>query len=200
MSYFVGQSYFNNDEAQLLFIFQPILKNITAFSGLSDTISEWESKGLSNEELKPPYTANKSLSPKLVWNKLRVKLRFTVSCLKQDKVAFTPSNLVNLFIVYELYRWSQDLNAKFTHKDCLFGNVKITKNANPNIYSCAGYEIGFNFVYFFWFQILIGGKNVNIFGVGMSSSVHINNTNKDILILGKGQTQRLDNTALTGEV
>ena len=39
-------------------------KTITTFSGLETTISEWESKRLSNEKVKPPYTSNKSLSPK----------------------------------------------------------------------------------------------------------------------------------------
>ena len=34
----------------------------------------------------------------------------------------------------------------------------------------------------------------------MSSSVHIDNKNKDILILGKGPTQVLDDTTLTAEV
>ena len=39
-------------------------------------------------------------------------------------------------------------------------------------------------------------KNVFIFGVDMISSVHIDNKNKDILILGKGPTQWLnDSTA-----
>ena len=33
----------------------------------------------------------------------------------------------------------------------------------------------------------------------MSSSVHIDNKNKDILILGEGPTQGLDNTALTAD-
>ena len=33
----------------------------------------------------------------------------------------------------------------------------------------------------------------------MSSSVHIGNGNKDILILGEGPTQRLNDTILTGE-
>ena len=33
----------------------------------------------------------------------------------------------------------------------------------------------------------------------MSSSVHIDNKNKDMLILGKGSTQGLDNTTLTAE-
>ena len=35
---FIGQSYFNNDGAQLFLIFQPIYKTISTFSGLSDTI------------------------------------------------------------------------------------------------------------------------------------------------------------------
>ena len=33
----------------------------------------------------------------------------------------------------------------------------------------------------------------------MSPSLHANNKNKDILILGKGQTKGLDNTSLTAE-
>ena len=48
------------------FIFQPIYETIIIFSGLIDTVSEWESKGLSNEKFKPPYTANKSLSLKMI--------------------------------------------------------------------------------------------------------------------------------------
>ena len=43
------------------------------------------------------------------------------------------------------------------------------------------------------------GKNVIISGVDMSSSVHIDNEKKDILILGKGPTHRLDDTMLTVE-
>ena len=39
-SLFIGQSYFNNDGAQRFLIFQPIYKTISAFSQLSDTISE----------------------------------------------------------------------------------------------------------------------------------------------------------------
>ena len=55
LSLFIGQSYFNNDGGQLYLIFQQIYKSITAFSGLKDKISEWESKGLSNENFKSPY-------------------------------------------------------------------------------------------------------------------------------------------------
>ena len=42
-------------------------------------------------------------------------------------------------------------------------------------------------------------KVLSFFGVHMSSSVHIDNKNKDILLLGKGPAQRLDDTTLTAE-
>ena len=42
------------------------------------------------------------------------------------------------------------------------------------------------------------GRNVKIFGVDMSSFPHNDNREKDILILGKGPTQRLEHT-LTSE-
>ena len=42
-------------------------------------------------------------------------------------------------------------------------------------------------------------KNVIIFGADMSSSVHVDNKGKDILILGQGSTQGLDDTTLIAE-
>ena len=43
------------------------------------------------------------------------------------------------------------------------------------------------------------GRNVIIFGADMSSSVHVDNKNKDILILGEGSTQGLEDTILIAE-
>ena len=43
------------------------------------------------------------------------------------------------------------------------------------------------------------GKNVIIFGADMSSSVHIHSKGKDILSLGEGPSQGLDDTTLTAE-
>ena len=43
------------------------------------------------------------------------------------------------------------------------------------------------------------GKNVTIFGADMSSSVPLDNKNKDILIFGEAPTQGLDYTAITAE-
>ena len=42
-------------------------------------------------------------------------------------------------------------------------------------------------------------KKIIIFGADISSSVHIDNNTKDILILVEGPTQGLDNTSLTAE-
>ena len=49
-------------------------------------------------------------------NNSRIRLEFKKRCLKQNKVTFTPNSLVNLFIVYELDRWSKDLNVDFARK------------------------------------------------------------------------------------
>ena len=40
------------------------------------------------------------------------------------------------------------------------------------------------------------GKNVKIFKVDLSSSVYFDNEKKDILILGKGPTQELDQSSV----
>ena len=100
---FIGQTYFGNDGSQNFSIFQPIYKTLTTLSGLPNTIAEWESKGLSNKKIKSAFAAAHTLSPKLVWmNNSRIRIEFKRSCLKQDKVTFTPNNVVNLLIAYEL--------------------------------------------------------------------------------------------------
>ena len=132
-------------------------------------------------------------------NSSRIRLEFKGICIKQeDRTVFIPKYVVNLYIFCELNMWPQDLNAEFTLKDCLFGNVRITKNTDSNKYSCSGCGIRFDS----HSLILLPhdwGKNAIIFGADMSSSVHVNNKNKDILILGKGKTKGLDNTTVTAE-
>ena len=74
VSLFIGQSYFVNDASQNYLVLQLIQKAITTIFGLPCTISERKSKRLSHKKFTPPYTANKSLSPKGLWNKARVRL------------------------------------------------------------------------------------------------------------------------------
>ena len=62
-----------------------------------------------------------------------------------------------------------------------------------------GYSIGFNSRSEFSLPNSSVGKNVIMFVVYMSSSVHVDNKKKEILILGKGSTLGLDDTMLTVE-
>ena len=66
-------------------------------------------------------------------------------------------------------------------------------------YKYGGYGIGFNSRSEFLFTDGSMGENITIFGVDMSSSVHVDNKNKDTLILGEGPTQGLDDTTLSAE-
>ena len=81
----------------------------------------------------------------------------------------------------------------------MFGGVKLSKNADPDKYLYSGYGIGFNSCSEFSLPDGSMGKNVIIFGVDISSSVHIDNKGKDVLILCIGPRQGLDDTALAAE-
>ena len=80
----------------------------------------------------------------------------------------------------------------------MFGAVTLTKNVDIDKYGYSGYGIGFDRKLSFSFRG--GGFDQNLinFGVDMSSSAHIDNKKRDILILGKGPTQGLEHT-LTAE-
>ena len=67
----------------------------------------------------------------------------------------------------------------------MFCAVRLTKNAYIDKYRYSGYGIGFDRRGSFSFPGGGFGQNVIIFGVDMSSSVHVDNKKKDILILRK---------------
>ena len=50
--------------------------------------------------------------------------------------------VINLYISYTLHTCSRDSNIDFTLGNCLFGDVKVTKNADPAIYGYNDYGIG----------------------------------------------------------
>ena len=106
---------------------------------------------------------------------------------------------IQIFIVYELDTWSIDLNSDFTLKDPSCGGVKLAEKADRDKYTYTGYGIGFDSRSEFSLPDGSVGKNVIIFEVDISSSVHIDNKGKDTLILDIGLQQRLDDTALTVE-
>ena len=70
----------------------------------------------------------------------------------------------------------------------LFGAVRLVKNADVDKYMYSGYGIGFDMKGTCSFSAGGFSKHVIIFGVDISSSVHINNKKQYILILGESST------------
>ena len=105
---------------------------------------------------------------------------------------YIPKKVLNLYISYTLGPQLRNLNTGFTLSNCLFGSVKLTKNGDLDKYKYSGYRIGFDSCSEFSLLVSTMGKNAIIFGADMSSSVHVDNKGKDILPLGEGPTQGLD--------
>ena len=172
LSYYRGKQYF--DEAsgkQNYLVFLQINKyfKLNSVVNATDYVLSWQSKELSNESIKPPTTTNSSLTPELNF----------------------------YYIVYELAASSShDIDP--TMKSCLFGAVTLTKNADIEKYKYSGYGIGLDRRSSFLFRSGGFGQNVLIFGADMSTSIHIDNNKKNILVLGRGPTQGLEST-LTAE-
>ena len=80
----------------------------------------------------------------------------------------------------------------------MFGAVKLDEDADTDKYSYSEYGIEFDFSLFL-ISNFERGKDVINFGVDNSSSVHIDNQKKDILVHGKSPTQGLDDTTITLE-
>ena len=106
-------------------------------------ISEWKSKGLPDESIKPLPTSDNSLTPLIDYYGYKIRAKFNGSILRQPKVSYTHEKAVNIFIVYELAGSSSHCDDP-TLKNCLFGAVTLTKNADIDKYGYSGYGIGFD--------------------------------------------------------
>ena len=100
-SYFRGKSHFEEEVTQNYLVFQPIHRY---FKVIANTryISEWKSKGLSEESIKPP-TSDNSFSPLIDYLGNKIRLKFSGGCLKQqNKLTYTHGTIVNNYIACEL--------------------------------------------------------------------------------------------------
>ena len=150
---------------------------------------------MSDEDIEPP---DNSVAPTPGYDSERMYLVFNADCLKQDEITYDQGKIVNIYIFYDL-KSNLNYNPDFTLENCLFGTVKVTKNADVNTYRYFGYGIGFDGKGVFSHPTRSFGNNAVIFGVDMSSSVHIDDKKADILILGKDPTQGLGEHSLTAE-
>ena len=81
----------------------------------------------------------------------------------------------------------------------MFSAFKLSKNADPDKCSYSEYGIEFDSCSLFSPPNLDWSKNAIIFGVENSSSVHIANKKIDIVVIGRGPTQGLDDTTIKSE-
>ena len=183
LSYYRGKQYFDEGSVKKNYlVFLPINKcfKLNLVAGTADYVLSWQSKGLSNESIKPPTTTNNSLTPELNYYGTKAKIKFTGSCLKQSSHILSHKKVVNIYIVYELAA-SSSHDSDPTINFFLFGAANLTKNADIEKYKYSGYGIGFDRRSSFSFPSGGFGQNALIFGADMSTSIHIDNKKKDIL-------------------
>ena len=102
-----------------------------------------------------PFSApNNFLTPSLNYVGTKIRVKFSGSCLKQDKVTYTHRKIVNIYIVYEINKKDNTIISDPTLENCLFGAVTLTKHANIDKYGYSGYGIGFDRKEVFHFQVV----------------------------------------------
>ena len=158
MSYFIGKSNFEEDDTQNYLVFQSLNKYVKLIAN-----TDYKSKGLSAEAIKPPSTSDNSLAPGVSYYGTKSRVEFTRSCLKQPKISYIHGTIVDIYIVYELGTSGSNDNDP-TLKNCFFGAVTLTKNADIDKYWYSGYGIGFDRKSNFSFSGGGMGQNVIIFG------------------------------------
>ena len=95
LSYYRGKQYFDEGSGkQNYLVFLPINKyfRLNSVAGAADYALSWQSKGLSNESIRPPTTSDNSLTPELNNYGTKTKIKFTKSCLKQSDHIYTQKS------------------------------------------------------------------------------------------------------------
>ena len=120
-------------------VFQPMYRYFKKIVNI-DNMSEWKSKGLSNEIIK---TRDNTIAPELIYSGKTMYVKFNESCLKQNKITFNYGKVANMYIAHALksiLNYDEDI----TLENCLFGGFKMTKNDDVRNYKYSGYVIGFD--------------------------------------------------------
>ena len=179
---------------------------ISSFSFTANRISVWKSAGIfnffSNSSMNAVGDTSGNLPDLIIDGRMRVYL--SGNYFKQDKTRIpNNNNAINIYCVYKLDPIVSSRDTTFTIQNALFGAMQITKNADTSKYDYEVYGICFDERSQFGHTITEGGRahttngrNVLIFGVDMSFSVHATNRANNIYVMGDGLTQGIHDTAL----
>ena len=130
---------------------------------------------------------------------------FSGNYFEQDPVTI-PNNVINIYVVYKLDPISSTRNTDYTIQNALSGAMKITKNTDSSKNNYTGYGLCFDEGGEFGHTVKQGNfdrttnaKNVIIFGVDMSSSIHTTNRANNNYVMGKDFIQGINDTTIYAE-
>ena len=178
-----------------------------SFQFTGGKISTWKSTGifnyLGNSNMNAVGDSGGSLPD--IKDDSRLYVYLSGNHFQQNKVIIPNNdNVINIYCVYEIQPIASSRDTSFTIQNVLFGAMQITKDATDNSKNnYKGYGIYFDERSQFGHTITedgrthtTNGRNVLIFGVDMSFSVHATNRANNIYVMGDGLTQGIHDTTL----
>ena len=127
------KNYFDEDGTQNYYIFQPISKYLkVAYVNNINYILSWKSRGLNDIKIKSIKTNKYLLNPRMDnYDMSKIRIKFNGRFLNRFPPTILHGDIVNIYIVYEITSDYSSINYP-TLENCLFGSVKLTKNADIN--------------------------------------------------------------------
>ena len=164
------QNIFLQEYFKKYLVFIPGNKYIKYFTGTT-RIESWKSNGMSEERIENITKSDSNFAPTFVDHHVLPDINFNGHCLIKNNISI-PTKVINIYISYTLGSQIRNLNTDFTLGNCLFGSLKLIKNADLDKYKYNGCDIGSDFRSEFLFTYGSYGKNLIVFRAGMISSVH----------------------------
>ena len=178
-------------------------------------ITNWKSAGIFNYSDDYYYVMNAIEETNAKTNLPLLKIDKEVYVLlqgnysQQNNNIIIPNNnknVVNIYVVYKLDPISSTRNTDYTIQNALLGAMKITKNTDYSKNNYTGYGLCFveggefgHTVKQGNFNCTTNSRNVIIFGVDMSSSIHATNRANNIYVMGKEFIQGINGTTIFAE-
>ena len=88
---------------------------------------------MSDEYIENITKSDSNFAPTFVDHHLLSDRNFNGHCLINNNISI-PEKVINLYISYTISPWLRNLNTDFTLNNCIFGSVKLNKNADPDKY------------------------------------------------------------------
>ena len=183
--------------------------NSFAFNGKK--ITNWKSTGIFNYS--DYYTMNGIENTKTNLPLLKIDTEVFVllqgNYFQQNSNIIIPNNnknVVNIYVIYKLDPISSTKNTDYTIQNALFGAMKITKNTIYSKNNYTGYGLCFDEGGEFGHTVKQGSfnrttnaRNVIVFGLDMSYSIHATNRANNIYVMGKEFIQGINDTTIYAE-